>query len=55
MRSVNQFLRPFVRQTMSPRTVQSLRYGSWCLLSYFPRTVSSKARSNATATVVLFD
>ena len=42
MKTVKRLLRPVVRRTLSPRTVQVLRFRCWCLSSYFPRLLSSR-------------
>jgi SAM-dependent methyltransferase len=42
MTRVKRLLRPLVRRTLSPRTVQVLRFRSWCLSSYFPRLISCR-------------
>ncbi len=42
MKSLKRLLSPLVRQTLSPKTVQVLRFCIWYLLSYFPRLLSSR-------------
>ena len=42
MKRVKRALRPFVHRTLSPATVQSLRFRWWYLSSYFPRLLSSR-------------
>ena len=42
MKSIKQFLSPLVQQTLSPKTVQALRFQSWYVSSYCPRLISSR-------------
>lgn len=42
---VKRLLRPFVYGTLSPKTVQSLRFQWWYLTSYVPRMLSSGVRT----------
>jgi SAM-dependent methyltransferase len=42
MKRVKRFFRPLVRRSLSPKTVQVLRFRWWCLSSYFPRLLSSR-------------
>jgi hypothetical protein len=37
MKRIKRLFRPVVRRTLSPKTVQLLRFRYWCLSSYFPR------------------
>jgi hypothetical protein len=39
--TIKQLLRPFIRRTLSPRTLQSIRFSWWRFSSYFPRFVTS--------------
>ena len=41
---VKRLLRPLAHQTLSPKTVQSLRFQWWYVSSYVPRVVSSRVR-----------
>src|SRR5882724_246594 len=41
MKFLKRLLSPLVRRTLSPRTVQVLRFRNWYLLSYLPRLLSS--------------
>ena len=42
MKRVRQFLRPLVRRTLSPKTVQALRFQYWYVSSYAPRHITSR-------------
>jgi glycosyltransferase involved in cell wall biosynthesis/SAM-dependent methyltransferase len=42
MKRIKRVLRPFIRRTLSPTTVQVLRFRCWCLSSYLPRLLSSR-------------
>jgi hypothetical protein len=45
MKRVKRLLRPLVRRTLSPKTVQSLRFRSWYISSYVPGLMKSKLAS----------
>lgn len=38
---VKRLFRPLVRRSLSPRTVQDIRFCSWYLSSYLPRLISA--------------
>jgi hypothetical protein len=40
--TVKRLLRPFLRRSLSPKTLQSIRFRWWRLSSYFPRLVTSQ-------------
>ncbi len=42
MKRVKRLLRPFVRRTLSPKTVRFLRFQWWYLSSYLPHLLSSR-------------
>jgi SAM-dependent methyltransferase len=42
MKRIKRLLRPLVRSSLAPRTVQALRYRYWCFSSYLPRLISSR-------------
>jgi hypothetical protein len=42
MKTLKRFLSPFVRRTLSPRTVQVLRFRIWYVFSYLPRLVTCR-------------
>lgn len=39
---IKQHLRPLMQRSLSPKTVQSLKFWSWLISSYYPRFISSK-------------
>lgn len=41
-KAIKRVLRPLVRRTFSPGTVQRIRYWWWCVSSYLPRVVASR-------------
>jgi hypothetical protein len=45
MKRLKRLVSPLVRRTMSPRTVQVLRFRSWYVFSYLPRLLTSRFAS----------
>lgn len=44
MNDLKQRLRPIVQRSLSPKTVQNLRFQFWLVASHYPRLVSSRTR-----------